>query len=272
MKLTSSIYQELCRGLVPSGLKEGEFVPLAAQSARRVSLEELQDPRSLERLYRGRASLQRTLSQAFALEFQVKEACTRGLETVENEIARLECASQFDLPSIHPAFLRWRNRQGYPAFSIYTLVDPVCMIKFARASSFRRADYTVHMSPSLPSCMSKNYLSKRLLEGLELQCIAGSHRSMELGARYAGAMPDEIRDRIHYYVDPGTGAPRFDEGIFIVAEAPVWSCKTVAQIRIGDPIVVGVKRNTLWVVGTYDLTDAEEMALKLVIPDDLEKN
>ena len=249
-------------GLVPQNLRQGGFVPLAAGTAQRVTIEELQDTTRLERFYRARKHLQNGLRRALPLETELKEHFAHSLDTIQTEITRFELTPEFDLPTIHPSFLQWKTHLGYPAFSIYTLDDPTCTIHFER---FGRGDkgHALSMTPTLPPIMAKHYLGDALVKSLNDHCLYGSLQSIDLGARYAGAMPDSVREHIHYYIDEGTGAPRFEQ-IFIVAEAPVWDLKTVRQIiPAGDPLVIGVKENVLWLIDSFDLTPVEQAALSI---------
>ena len=102
-------------------LRIGEFVPAAAMTARRLTIEDLEDPTELHRLYRAQCAMTRTLGSALPLETELKAGLTYRLRKINSEIARFEHTPEFDLPTLDPVFLSWKTQAGFPAFSIFRL-------------------------------------------------------------------------------------------------------------------------------------------------------
>jgi len=115
------------------------------------------------------------------------------------------------------------------------------------------------MTPQLPGIMKRHYLNPEMTAALIGTCEDENLGTIEITARYDGAMPHWVREKIHAYMDPRPGSPRFDK-IFIVAEAPQWQINKIAAIPVGDPLVVGVAHDNLWLIAAYDLTSAEAHA------------
>jgi hypothetical protein len=265
-------------------LKIGEFVPAAALTARRLSLQELEDPTKLEKLYNSRRLMQNTLHRALSLETELTAAFNFRLGVVGREIARFEHTPEFDLPTIEPSFLSWKTQAGFPAFSIFHLDSDTTTVTFAcsRRVSWmmdlfeeRQAavplrelidmqglahttDSKLCVSPNIPDLMAKSYLDQNLRQSLGAWCGSKDLERIELTAKYGGVMPSDVREKIHGWLNPEPGCPRFDE-MFIVAEAPEESWQ-VKEIPRQDPLVIGVAHGLLWLVAAYDLTPVEKFA------------
>lgn len=261
-------------------LRNGEFVPAAALCARRMSPETLADPNNgLETLYREQVRLGKLRRDALGIEGSVKEVAIEKLGVVNRAITMFERAPEIDLPILDPTFLSWKTVTGFPAFSIFNLDSNRMKIEYvmpilsqtgrdkrleermSNDPNMQKGQALVTVTPNLPYEMERFYVNQALRDHLKNICQEKRYRTVTLEARYGGAMPDVVRDRIHSYLDKEEAKERFDS-IFIVAEAPGESWK-VQGIPQADPLVVGVKHGLLWLIAAYDLTPIEEFAKNL---------
>ena len=274
-------------------LQIGEFVPAVAMSARRLTIEELEDPVRLQGLYTTQRRMASTLGSALPCETELKTSLTRYLRKVNLEIARFEHTPEFDLPTLDPSFLSWKTQAGFPAFSIFHLDSDTMKISFGLTSRLSipftdiigasltpeqldgiLADLRerstkpvpgrdILVTPAIPDIMAKHYLDEGLLRNLAGRCTRCNLSGMELTAKYGGAMPDTVRENIHKWTNVSTGQPRFDRNeVLIVAEAPdeSWQVKDIPRL---DPLVIGIAHGLLWLVDAFDLTPVEKLAREL---------
>ncbi len=259
-------------------LMVGEFVPAAALMARHVSIEDLENPTGLQRLYTAQRAMTRTLGSALPLETELKTGLTRHLRKLHLEIARFEHTPEFGLPTLNPSFLSWKTQAGFPAFSIFHLDNDTTKISFSQREfsledvfasqsgavtlsdliEGRASAGKLTISPAISDIMVRHYLDENLRQSLGIICDDRSLQSIELTSKYGGVMPDEVRENIHKWCNVPRGQPQFDE-ILIVAEAPEESWK-VKEIPRGDPLVIGVAHDLLWLIDTFDLTPFEKFA------------
>jgi hypothetical protein len=235
------------------------FVPRAAKLARPVTARELT---FLPQLQRSHDRLNETLQRTLPLEVTLRKGIQQRLDQIRPQLARLTHGPEIGLPTLNPAFLGWTTDEDwFPAFSIYSLDSDVCTITLERGSPFdafrtsSQPNYTV--SPKLPACMQRHYLSDQVKASLQATAEEENLRKVELAARYDGVMPDWVREKIHAYLKPGIAEVHFEQ-IFIIAEAPAWQVNKTAAIPVGDPLVVGVAHQNLWLIAAYDLTAVEQ--------------
>jgi hypothetical protein len=265
-------------------LKIGEFVPAAALTARHLSLQDLEDPVRLQRLYVSQCAMTRTLSDSLPIETELKTALAFRLGVVNREIARFEHTPEFELPTIDPSFLSWKTQAGFPAFSIFRLDSDTMTVVFThdsrsswmndlfqerqaaiplvelieRQGLARTTTSGFSISPKIPEIMARHYLDANLRQSLGAWCDSKNLERIELTAKYGGVMPSDVREKVRSWLNPEPGCPRFDD-MFIVAEAPEESWK-VKEIPRQDPLVIGVAHGLLWLVAAYDLTPVEKFA------------
>jgi len=261
-------------------LRIGEFVPAAALTARRLTVEDLEDPTKLQSLYATQRAMQTTLGTALPLETDLKTGLTRRLHRINLEIARYEHTPEFELPTLDPMFLSWKTRAGFPAFSIFRLDSDTMTVSFAineiaLLSAFRSSGATLlsdliesrafdgkfSMTPAIPEFMAKYYLNEGLRKNLQARCNERRLQCIDLTAKYGGVMPESVRENVHKWSNVPHGQPRFDE-ILIVAEAPEESWQ-VKEIPRADPLVIGIAHKLLWLVDVFDLTPIEKFARDL---------
>ncbi|MBP6858212.1 MAG: hypothetical protein KBC33_00050 [Candidatus Pacebacteria bacterium] len=251
MKTLSVIeMSDLRRGIVPVGTRQGHVVPLAALLARKATDQELTDEH-LGKLHMISARLSNERVQLLPVEQELNvKLATRAL-LVRQEIARIRTAQEYDnLPVIDGSFLGWKTMRGFPAFSVYDVNSPDCRITYT--SGFGREHVSV--TPDMHFTLRSHYIDATLKAYLAQMCEEQRLSSVSLTARYGGAMPSEVREKIHKFI------PVF-EAVYIVAEAPNWTVNRIAAIPIGDPLVIGVtKLNTLCLIAKYDLTSTEQLA------------
>lgn len=246
----------LTYGQVPSWVNPKEMVPLAASTVRMVTEAELSNTFAFGELVDQRNLLEQTLKRTLPLEADVRKQIAPTLARVKREVDILSHTPEFGLPTIDPSFLSWKLNDGFPAFSVYSLESPLCSISY-------RDQIGMTMFPVLPPEMKVHYLDEKLEMMLQSQMAIRRLKDIKIQGRYTGDMPPSVREKIHYYIDPGTGAPRFDR-ILIVAEAPEWQVSgTPAPLRIGDPLVIGVKHGLLWFIDSYDLSPLESIVPRL---------
>ena len=262
-------------------LRVGEFVPAAAMMARHVSLEDLENPTGLQRLYVAQRAMTRTLGSALPLETELKTGLTRKLQKLNLEISRFEHTPEFELPTLDPSFLSWKTQAGFPAFSIFHLDNDTMTVSYSQrgfsVQSFlqerpgavtlsdliegRAVAGKLAVSPTIPVIMAKHYLDDGLRQSLDALCADRDLQAIELTAKYGGVMPDTVRENIRKWCNVPSGQPRFEE-ILIVAEAPEESWK-VKEIPRGDPLVIGIAYGHLWLIDAFDLTPFETFARDL---------
>ena len=241
-------------------LEIGEFVPAALKTARSISVKELQDPHSLEPLYRTQGRMMRTLGTALPLETELKDSLVRQLGRLDYHIARYEHTPEIGLPTLDPSFLAWKTKMGFPAFSIFHLDSDAVTFQFlARGARGGRSGF--YGVDGVPKIMRPYYFDEGLKLNLEAYCADKKFERLVLTSKYGGVMPDGVRETIHKYLDPNSGLPRFDE-IVIVADAPDDSWKVVG-IPKKDPLVIGIAFGLLWLIAAYDLTPIESFVQEL---------
>lgn len=237
-------------------------VPLAAKTARFTTLEELQHPSLLLQLYEARNRFSMTRSSLLPVETDLRDHLSPRINILDRHISRLEHALDFEgLPVMDPNFLSWKTAEGFPAFSVFTLENPICTVSFRRLN---RLTQDVHMlvDPKLPKCMFEQFADTSLMNGLRDLCAEQRLESITLTARYQGAMPEEVRAKIQHFTE-GDVPVRFEQ-IFIVAEAPggKWEEKRIPQ---KDPLVIGVAFGLLWLIAAFDLTPSELFAREMCL-------
>lgn len=266
-KLPLSVRDQLVLGIWPRGLSSSQAIPLAAAQAR-VLVREERLPESVNRLVQIRESLFERLLKTQAVEEDLQKTLQLRLDGINTEISIRELTDVFELPTLNPSFLSWKNESGYPAFSVYHMDSPVSVIEFWNTQaefrflnnvlSWTEKETAFKMVPEIPNCMIGHYLDHALMEVLKSECIEYGLRSVQLSARYSGAMPEEVCDKIQ------SVRGKFDD-MFIVAQAPRWKRNTVSAIRPGDPLVIGISNNILWLVAAYDLTPVEKVAMQIAL-------
>lgn len=187
------------------------------------------------------------------------------LDVVNRDLDAARAASRWDvrLPRLDASVLSWTTKQSawrmwfgkmlktqMPALAYV----PVDASRLQLRVSWGSPDGVVH--PRVPGFVAAQYHEA-------LKPIAGwtgsefKHSSATLEYRFHGIVPDDIRQLIEAEQSKG----RFEQLAFI-CEVHRWEIEAAPSVRYGDPILVGVKDEAMWVLGSFDPTPTEEYLLR----------
>lgn len=266
--LTEADKISLTVGQIPKRLMGQEMIPVLRGLVKRVPRNFIDNPHILPGLQENVTNLERQTQKCLGCEDELRKILNINLLNTRRQEKLIRGATITGLPYIDPSFLAWKNSEGFPLFAVYSTMSPTANITvanlrstFTRFPSQPKVSTNVVLVPDLPPFMRRYYIDQYMESTLASSLIKHRAASITYTSKYQGAMPDAVRDRIHTY-SSSLSEVQFNN-IFIIAEAPRWEASQIVPIPVGDPIVVGVMFDTLWVIDFFDLTPSEEVALRL---------
>ncbi len=263
--LTEADQIGLTVGQMPTRLVGQEMIPVLQGLVKRVPSEHINNPYVLEGLQATRMTLDKEIRLSLGCEQGHRAALSKQRSLVIQHENRVRGALVTGLPYIDPSFLAWKNTEGFPLFAVYGINSPMATITVSRnVSRFAVSQIRDHilLVPELPQFMADYYIDPLMKRTLTAQLQGRWNASrVILSSKYEGSMPSSVRDKIRAYLSAECEV-QFDY-FFIIAEAPRWEVEKVILLPVGDPLVVGVKFNMMWVIDFYDLTSSEQVALEL---------
>ena len=269
-RMPRALHDRLVLGMWPRTIGSDMAVPLAATQARFLTERE-RSYESIGCLVAQRDELFGKMQEALPVEETLIETLKRRHQGVCRELDIRQLTLTMDFPTLNPEFLQWKNGSGYPAFSIYNVNSPQCRIHLDRSVRIPLENgdsvrlnlpglpgRTITVEPSLPPILAEHFVDELLVNVLEQECTEHTLQSIELVSRYDGLMPDAVREHIR-------AKRHLFDNVFIIANAPRWQRNTVTAIYPGDPLVVGIKRNIVWLMATYDLAPLEKLAVDMSV-------
>lgn len=167
---------------------------------------------------------------------------------------------------------KWSDKHqcALPLYAMFNVNASVCTLE---AHATRRYDYDTPQSWMLSNPQQLVELCPTVAQTLSAEnqkdMPAWTSRARCISARFAGAIPAEIRKEI--------ALARGDfEDIFLVTEAPEWELEQFQVNKVEgvrtrlhtppipqrDPLVIGLKLGKYWHIADFDLTPAEEYVKK----------
>lgn len=258
----------LVNGRRPEHLKGQDMIPVLRGLVERVPQIYIDNPHVLPSLQENVTKLEQKARKCLGCEDELRKILNINLLNARRQEKLIRGATITGLPYIDPSFLAWKNPDGFPLFAVYSIMNSTANITvanlrsaFTRFPSRPKVSTSVVLVPDLPPFMRRYYIDQFMESTLAGSLIKHQAASITYTSQYQGAMPDEVRDKIHAY-SSRLSEVQFDN-IFIIAEAPRWEATQIVPIPVGDPIVVGVMFDTPWVIDFFDLTPSEEIALRL---------
>lgn len=147
---------------------------------------------------------------------------------VDARVEVLRAAQEIPYPKLSLEPLSWSN-EGRPVFAVYSLASSTCYI-----GSFRFSAPPKHLPSQIEQVLISGWTKRR--DG-------------GLSSEFTGVFPADVRTKI-------TAAESYftnGRDIYIIAEA---NWKAVRR-PAGDPLVVGWRGESLWLIAQFDTTDLE---------------
>lgn len=191
-----------------------------------------------------------------------------GFEDPESQIEELELKLEKEkthilmarkgFREIDPEFLEWRKKTDkLPAFIILELDSESKEFRISVNPDEDDIEESLfETDPELPEALEKRFHEVQVyLAQLSLQSHDG--REISITAKVRGFMDGELREKVRSVQESDI----FDE-IYVVAEAQDWKIDETSYLK-KDPLVLGYVSETeqLFVIGSYDLTDLEQLIL-----------
>jgi hypothetical protein len=186
---------------------------------------------------------------------RLSHECWRKINELNRELVPARIDEKYQ--RIDMSFLsrrKWSEKYkcALPLFAVFDIKSDSCQL----TSQISRDDWhRFHDSLSSAPVLAKHFnfepLRKMAQEAFNQHRYYGV--SATITARFTGAIPQPVRDRIRQ----ATGD--FD-AILLVTEAPEWelSLKPIPQPITRDPLVIGQKGENFWLITAFDTTPAEE--------------
>lgn len=210
------------------------------------------------------ARAQETVSKLFGFEQGVKPAIEAQIAELERQKFRLQNLNKYGsygCLSFEP--LKWRNKKtGWPLLAVFSLDSPRFEISVKMTirwrwspqaySDVQHLEARAQLAPKLPAPLASCY--DDVVKTLQTSARR-KRKSITLATEYIGAIPNEIRGKIHE-------AKGQFEDVFLIAEAGKWNlvekkARVLPNPNEGDPLVVGWDGSSLWVIDSFDLTPIE---------------
>lgn len=175
---------------------------------------------------------------------------------LRQRLTEITTTQALDLPRLDPTILAWTKIQpawykivskqllNLPVFAYVPLNQPSCDLRVTREDQWG----------NVPQIVMDQYgeMFKGLRKHLSQDPFTGRRR-INLSYTYEGVIPDEMRKIIAREHLSG----RFDD-LGLICEVDKWEINEERVPRqLLDPILVGVKNNALWVLGSFDPTPVE---------------
>lgn len=184
------------------------------------------------------------------------EVSAKGRE-LRTRLTKLTAARELDLPMLNTGVLGWTKLQpawwnllsrqllNVPVFAYVPIKSGRCEILVSRSGTSMDAPKFVHDAYAVTKAGLRRHLSTNPFDG---------RRRITLSYIYQGVIPDTIREIIHKEQDE----QRFDD-LALICEVDKWSIdEQHVPRRLLDPILVGVRSEALWVLGSFDPTPVED--------------
>lgn len=172
--------------------------------------------------------------------------------------------------------LHFRDEKGLPRLVPFSLSSASFGMRVY--TSFEGGLANICFEPTLPRCLESHYrkLMQPILERAAREAEEARERSgkpyrslFSYEMKWRGVIPEGTKVKIERalpYFEPyplrvalGIRKP---EAIFIIAEVDNWAASEITT----DPIVVGVKKDKLHVIDTFDMTPLEEYVKREYAP------
>ncbi len=180
-------------------------------------------------------------------------------------------------PMINPSFLNMKHSKKYkgihndaskgdikfdlslPKFAIYSLSSPYCQLTvelsyrgWSDKNRYEGRLCVVNFDKDnleLPDCLSGPFESSIQVN---IRYNSGNHfckSAYNFTSVFMGIIPNKTRDRLKLVQD------MFGKDVYIIAEADNWDAQ---KVPLKDPLVVGVKGDTCFLIDSFDTTPLEE--------------
>lgn len=208
---------------------------------------------NLEALQAERTRISKVTGSLLAVEKQAKQQLANRWNEIEAEIALLQTAELFPgMARLDPDVFSWTKPQrvwkrrgravtlDVPTFAYIDVTEDECQLHREQPSWTNTS-------------LMPGYVRTRYEKTLKAMDISG-HRSVTLTYRYSGVIPTDVRE----IIQREQLAQRFNN-LALVCDVPAWTVKSVPEPprELLDPILVGVRANTLWVLAAFDPTPVE---------------
>lgn len=159
----------------------------------------------------------------------------------------------------HETALGWRNKDGYPSLAIYSLASSV--FSFGMSADWGLCDYKCRSN--VPEPFKKYFVdTDRTIREDELRDVykamfhnlkINRHNSGQIKSQFKELISSDVRLKIR------AAEKDFGDNIFILAETD-WDGDKVSPGL--NPIVIGLKNNSAWMITTFNSTTLEVEAVK----------
>lgn len=177
---------------------------------------------------------------------------------------------------IDPSFLKMKNSNGTPKFSVFTFNHPDCFFKLTIKPKQTTGAYSLSFESNITSKVI-NFQYKEFCRDLLNKLFqkykptpkkifptfqenaSSSMRSMTMQSKFEGLIPEAVRQNIK-----GINASwEFDE-VILVCEAANWTIEeeVIELPKNRDPLVIGVKNNICYLLDKFDVTSLENYVSK----------
>lgn len=207
-----------------------------------VSLARVQDVDSETRLAR-KEQVENLIAQAKSFEMGIE---THALEVLEKELENLKEYPYHKL-SLEP--LRWRDKNGLPLLAVFSPDSGVFEISYRWECGVFGISYRWEsgIHPEMPEAMLDCYSD--LIRGLSPKWYQSSFRWIK--CQFKGLIPQDVKWKIK------EAKPYFGDNIYVIAEPSDGFEVGEIVVPKADPLVVGFKDDSLWLIADFDTTDVE---------------
>lgn len=179
------------------------------------------------------------MSKLFGVEEATKQTVRKQIEEWQHEKSRMNLyANGYRLLDMH--VLSWRDVHGWPRLGLFNLRNDALRISSSGAMNCLHGPLRSYYED----------VCQRLQRMAKDDWHPDQQREFSLHARFAGVIPDPVREHIF------RAKPDFQE-IFILAEVKAWEVNCEVQPVPRDPIVAGFDGKCLWFVDAFDVTPIE---------------
>jgi hypothetical protein len=215
-------------------------------------------------------------SLTLGLEAGVREHVDSKIKEVRRE--HLNKMARYYFPvSLDQSFLSMRHKEkisicvGYyefkdvsaevslPRFAVYSLDSPECSIEMTtHLMGTVWTEKRVNRPFSLTEVLREPLLQSLMIEMHEGKSYFGWRSDYEykhtFTSSFRGIIPEEIKKKIPF------ARELFGEQLYIIAEVEKWGChsRDVSPITSGDPLLVGVRDDTCFLISEFDTTPMED--------------
>ena len=164
----------------------------------------------------------------------------------------------------HPEIpFSWRDKDGMPRLAIFSTESATAAFEARYSGDGWQSDFSStapQLSKVLEQCFNdvREKMYQRSKSGYRRSGSSIERTTVTAAVHFAGVIPDQTKEKIR------AAQKVFGSQVFLVAETPgQWSFDEKKEVEIiprGDPLVIGVLGDTVWLIDAFDLTTLENMA------------